>query len=131
MIDYPLNRIDWQIISKLPPEIASLADRYPSEILNTADSWDEKPFPNGYIPKSIEVYCGDEEVVFILDGLLDFYQPITIGRNSTSLTVMIDSNFAYIEIEGKEILNKLGGVVLPDIVNYPSEVLTEIAGELS
>ncbi|MBD2451149.1 hypothetical protein H6G76_29270 [Nostoc sp. FACHB-152] len=130
-MDYPLNQRDWQIISKLPPEIASLADRYPSEILNTADSWDEEPFPNGYIPESIEVYCGDEEVVFIIDGLLDFYQPTTIGRNSTSLTVMIDSNFAYIEIEGKEILNKLGGVVLPDIVNYPSEVLTEIAGELS
>lgn len=131
MIDYPLNQRDWEIISKLPPEIASLAERYPSEILNTADSWDEEPFPKGYIPKSIEVYCGDEEVVFILDGLLDFYQPINISRNSTTLTVMIDSNFAYIEIEGKEILNKIGGVVLPDIVNYPSEVLTEIAGELS
>ncbi|MBD2440554.1 hypothetical protein [Nostoc sp. FACHB-110] len=131
MIDYPLNQRDWEVISKLPPEIASLAERYPSEILNTADSWDEEPFPNGYIPESIEIYCGDEEVVFIIDGLLDFYQPINIGRNSTTLTVMIDSNFAYIEIEGKEILNKLGGVILPDVITSPEAMMTEIIGELS
>lgn len=128
---YSLNQQDRAIISLLPAEIAALADKYPSEILNTAESWDEEPFPCGYIPEFIDVYCGDESVVFIADGELKFYQPIVIARNLTSLTVMIDSNFAYIEIEGKEILNKLGGVILPDMITSPSALMIEIAGELS
>ncbi|MCC5640008.1 hypothetical protein LC593_30105 [Nostoc sp. CHAB 5844] len=127
---YPLTERDRAMISKLPPEIAALANKYPSDIFNAAESWNDPSFPDNYIPETIEIFCDNESVVFIQDGELQDYQPTIAERNSTTITVIIDSNFAYIEIEGQEILNKLGGVIFPDIFVSHSELILEIAGEL-
>lgn len=130
-MNYPLTEQDREIIAKLLPEIAELADRYPSEILNAAENWHESPLPKDYQPRFIDVYCGNESVMFVQDGELRFYSPIPSQRNSVTLTVMIDSNFVYIEVEGKEILNKMGGITLPEIAVEPTTLIIEIAGELS
>ncbi|MHC5746496.1 MAG: hypothetical protein ACYTXT_32300 [Nostoc sp.] len=125
---YPLSDYDRKQIAKLPPDIAALADKYPSEILNTADSWDNLPFDVNYFPECLEVYSGDADDanIFVLNGVLKDYVPVPAEKNTSSITVMIDGEFAYIEIEGRQVLNKLGGIVLPEVAINPDVLIQSI-----
>lgn len=124
---FSLTEYERNKISKLPAEIAALADRHLIQVLNVADSWDKQPLPENYSPHYISVYCGDDEdsSILVLDGELIHYTPVKAERKSTSLSIKIDGNFVYIEVEGQEILNKLGGVVLPEI-NFSSQEIPNI-----
>jgi hypothetical protein len=128
---YTISPADLEQIAKLPPEIAALAPKYPIQLVNVADSWNNKPLPENYIPRDIEVYCGDSEevLIYVLEGEILDFNPVEADRKSTSLSVRIDGDFVYIEIEGKEILNKLGGVILPEISFSPEEILQNLVTE--
>ncbi|WP_341531990.1 hypothetical protein WKK05_40590 (plasmid) [Nostoc sp. UHCC 0302] len=125
---YRISETDRKRILRLPPDIAALANRYPSEIVNVSDSWDNKPFPEGYVPQSIEVYTAEIEnaVISIWDNVLLGYIPYQTESNPSSLTLILDADFAYIEIEGREILNHIGGAVIPEINTDISGLLQSI-----
>ncbi|MBD2651184.1 hypothetical protein [Nostoc foliaceum] len=125
---YPFSDYDRKQLAKLPPDIAALADKYPSEILNTADSWDNLPFDANYFPECLEVYSGDADDanIFVLNGVLKDYVPSYAEKNTSSITVMIDGEFAYIEVEGRQVLNKLGGIVLPEVAINPELLIQSI-----
>ncbi|MBD2438854.1 hypothetical protein [Nostoc sp. FACHB-110] len=107
-----------QLLSKLPLDIALLANNYRIDILNAAEFWDEPPFPENYVPELVEIYYEDAESphVFIRNGKLEDYTLIASETNAKSIAVQIDHQWAYIQIEGQEILNRLGGVVLPEVI---------------
>ncbi|MBW4426934.1 MAG: hypothetical protein RMY64_15085 [Nostoc sp. DedQUE08] len=125
---YRISETDRKRILRLPSDIAALADRYPSELVNISDSWDEKPFPEGYIPRTIEVYTAEIEdaVISITDNVLVGYIPCPTEANPSSVTVVVDGDFAYIEIEGREIINHIGGAILPKINTNITELLQTI-----
>lgn len=128
---YQLNDYDRQEIAKLPPDIAALADKYPCEIVNVVDSWDDEPFPDNYIPQYVEIYsdAGEQTSLCILDGVLTDYVPALLSINTSTVQVIIDGKFTYIEIEGRVIINHLGGVVLPELAINPSELLQVLLKE--
>lgn len=117
---------------KLPPHLASMANKYFiqyfNEFVNVIDCYNDEPFPDGYIPRSLEVYYGvlPTPNIQIIDGILEDYTLPEIERNNPSITVMIDGSFAYIEIEGQEILNKIGGAILPQIIANPCQLLNNL-----
>jgi hypothetical protein len=120
--------------NQLFPDMSDFANTYfikhYNEFINAVDSWDEEPFPDGYIPHNIEVYyCkAHSPHIYIVDGVLEDYDLPDLSENNSSVTLIIDSIFAYIQIEEKEILNKLGGVILPEIITNPSMMLNKIIG---
>jgi hypothetical protein len=116
-------------LAKLPPEIAALASYYPTDIMNAAEFWHEPPFPENYIPSLIEVYYGDtaSSDIFILNGELRDYQIRNFDKSTPSIAVQIDDQWAYIQVEGKEILNRLGGVILPDVIVEPSILFSSLS----
>ncbi|MCF2151948.1 hypothetical protein IQ276_037195 [Desmonostoc muscorum LEGE 12446] len=122
---YPFSEYDLREIAKLPSDISALANKYPCEIINVADAWNDDPFPDGYIPRIFEIYYGTSENanVYIVDGVLQEYNVPEFEGNAPSVSVLFDGNFAYIEIEGREILNKLGGAVLPSVTINPSTLV--------
>jgi hypothetical protein len=126
---FQLSDYELEKIAKLPPEIAALAKNYPSDIFNAAEFWNEPPFPDNYIPELVEIYYGDTDSpdVFIMNGKLEDYRVHNIDDNAQSIAVQIDDQWAYIQIEGKEILNRLGGVVLPDVIVDPSMLLNSVS----
>jgi hypothetical protein len=128
---YPLNDYDRQEIAKLPPDIAALADKYPCEIVNVVDGWDDEPFPDNYVPQYVEIYsdAGEEASLCILDGVLTDYTPANPEINTSTVQVIIDGKFAYVEIEGRVIINHLGGVILPEIAVNPSSLLQVLVKE--
>lgn len=128
---YPLNDYDRQEIAKLPPDIAALADKYPCEIVNVVDGWDDEPFPLNYVPQYVEIYsdAGAKASLCILNGVLTDYTPANPEINTSTVQVIIDGKFAYVEIEGRVIINHLGGAILPEIAVNPSELLQVLLKE--
>ncbi|MBD2303437.1 hypothetical protein [Nostoc sp. FACHB-190] len=119
-----------QLLSKLPLDIALLANNYRADILNAAEFWDEPPFPENYVPELVEIYYGDADSphVFIRKGKLEDYSLIDSDANAKSIAVQIDHQWAYIQIEGQEILNRLGGVVLPEVIIDPIALTNSALG---
>lgn len=125
-----LSEYELQLLSKMPLDIASLVNNYRTEILNAAEFWGEPPFPENHVPQFIEIYYGDAESphIFIVNGELKDYNVTNLPDNTKSISVLIDDQWAYIQIEGDVILNRLGGVVLPDVLVSPSTLINSLVG---
>ncbi|WP_375491816.1 hypothetical protein [uncultured Nostoc sp.] len=125
-----LSEYELQLLSKLPLDIASLVNNYRTDILNAAEFWGEPPFPENHVAKFIEIYYDDAESphIFIVNGELKDYNVTNLPDNTKSISVLIDDQWAYIQIEGDVILNRLGGVVLPDVLVSPSTLINSLIG---
>jgi len=115
---YYLSDVQLREISKLPPELAVLKEQHPVAISLVAEYYDAPPFPTGYEPKLIEIYF-DEQADG--PGILyqkakgfstdfDFYKP-----NSSAFFMDIDHQVAYVRLGSLVLLNRVEGIVLPDI----------------
>ncbi len=120
----------WEIAAKFPPDVIALCSKYPIDILNASDSFDNPPLQHNYIPKLIEIYYEQtlSPQVFIMDGILEDYHLLLSERQKdyNSISVMIDHDWAYIEVEGKILLNRLGGVILPDVIIEPAKLISSV-----
>ena len=129
---YTLSYSEIEDIRKMPDWVGELAQKYPVEIVNASEVWEREKFPRNYIPETIEIFYGNPErpqiVVFGNEVVTFLVTPPEIK----TITVFIDSYCAYVEVEGKEIVNKLGGVILPEVIVEPSRLISiAIKGELN
>ena len=117
-----------QIRKRLPKDIQALKDKYPQCVYNTSEAWGAKPFPHGYIPESIEIYYSDNPTgtdVAFLDGKLRNFD-LEPSKDKDVIKVSIDDEWAYIQAGGKVLLDRLGEVILPDIL-LDQKVLLEFS----
>jgi hypothetical protein len=125
---YEFSECDLQRITKLPAWIQELKDKYPISVVNTADTWEQQPLPEDYIPKEVEIFYGDDvedSDLFIRDGKLYSFslrEPV----DANVIQVLIDGNWAYIQVEGRIVLDRLGGVILPELVVNPEAILPSV-----
>ena len=118
---YEFSECDLQRINSLPAWIQALKDKYPVSTCNAADTWNEPPLPKGYIPEAIEVFYGDDvnsPDLFILNGKIHSFN-LSKPSDSNVIQLLIDGTWAYIQVEGRVVFERLGGVVLPDFVIDP------------
>ena len=120
-------------ISKLPTDIALLAHKYKIDIVNAGEVWGEPAFPAGYNPESIEIFYGSENEASIstLNGKVDKYNVSKVDGNSRSLAVMFDGQWGYIQVENKVIIDRLGGVVFPEVIVEPSLLIQSIVSKFN
>lgn len=108
-----------EINTKLPPQFAALKDKYPQTISNIARYWELPPYPPGYIPEDIDIYYVDDNfidsAIAIEKGNLKFVQLEHTVVDPSLIYLAIESDPAYVQIEGKVIFNRLGGAVLPEV----------------
>jgi len=127
-MNYKFSEGDLKRITKLPAWIQALKDKYPVSVVNTADTWEEQPLLEDYIPKEVEIFYGDDvddSDLFIRDGKLYSFslrEPV----NANVIQVLIDGNWAYIQVEGRIFLDRLGGVILPEVVVNPEAILHSV-----
>ncbi len=107
-----------QIRKRLPLHIQALKDKYPQCVYNTSEAWGAKPFSHGYIPESIDIYYSDNtrgsDISFI-EGKLTVFK-LNTPKDKDVIKVSIDDEWAYIQAGGKVLLDRLGEVILPDIL---------------
>lgn len=116
---YQLSAAQIQDIDrKLSPEIAALKEKYPVGVSLFADYYNAPPFPQGYKPKLIEIYFDEladgPGIIFEQDkGLtfdFDFYQ-----SDPAAFFMDVDHQVAYIRLDYRVLLNRIEGIILPDI----------------
>ena len=122
---YQLSEYELQQITKLPPDIQALKDKYPLTVYNVAEAWGLKPLPHGYVPEYIGIYYGDdprgEDVCFINGKLEDFEMREPEEVNVTK--VSIDDEWAYIQVGKRVLLDRLGEAILPELFQEPQKIL--------
>jgi hypothetical protein len=93
--------------------------QYPNAKLNAEDSINLTPFPNGYRPREVEVYLGDssEDSVYHYRNGRWFDISLQNITDESVVQILVDNRWAYIQAENKVLLDKLGGVVLPEVPN--------------
>lgn len=115
---YKLCEYHLQKIAQLPLWIQQLKEQYPLAVYNTSDAYYLAPFPFEYRPEEIEIYYGDdyEDLDVCIEGteLTDFNEKIP--PDISVIQLRIDGDWAYIQVEGMVILDRLYGVILPEIV---------------
>ncbi|MEM9152388.1 MAG: hypothetical protein AAGB19_18290 [Cyanobacteria bacterium P01_F01_bin.3] len=120
--DYDLKLVR----DRLPDTVACLYRKYPQTLLNAAVASIEPPLCEGYIPGEIYVYFSeyqDESSIAIIDGVLEKYDVSNIPENPCVIEVDIDGRPAYIQLDGRITLDRLGGVVLPEMIRNPGETM--------
>ncbi|MFQ4143028.1 hypothetical protein [Chlorogloeopsis sp. ULAP02] len=122
---------DLQQFAKLPAEIAVFAEQHPTDILDTATFWNKPHLSESYVPELIEIYYGntihsDGSDISIMNAQLKHYKISNFDSNIQSIAVEVDGELAYIEVEGKEIVNRLSKLVLPDVVVEPSILINSV-----
>ncbi len=107
-----------QIRRRLPRDIQALKDKYPQSVYNVSEAWGASPFPHGYIPESISIYYSDDpsgtDIAFQNGKLRNF--DLEPSKDKDVIKVSIDDEWAYIQVGGKVLLDRLGEVILPDIL---------------
>ncbi len=107
-----------QIRKRLPLHIQAYKDKYPQCVYNTSEAWGAKPFPHGYIPESIDIYYADDPTgadIGFFEGKLTVLK-LNTPKDKDVIKVSIDGEWAYIQAGGEVLLNRLGEVILPDIL---------------
>jgi hypothetical protein len=122
-----------EIEEKLPPQFAALKDKYPVTIAAVARDWDKPSYPQGYRPQLIEIYYEDDcdSAIFIWNGELVSLELEESVANPSFTVVDIDDETAYVQIEGRVILNRLGRAILPNVALDPEIFLRSALGKLS
>jgi hypothetical protein len=130
-MSYKFSEDELRSIAKLPTKIAKLAYKYPIDIINVAESWSAPPYPENYIPEIIEIFYGENEEsdILIHNGQLKEFNPRNLDENMPLIAVQIDGQWAYIQIEGEEVINRLDNVILPSVLLDPSILVKSILKE--
>lgn len=127
MPTYNFTLEELAVISKLPPQFVKLREKYPLDILNAASVWSKPPLSPGTQPELIEVYYNDDSpAIIFIQGVLKKYTPKSSNFKANSIAVQIDDEWAYIELEGQEIINRIEGLVLPEVIANPAVVMEAV-----
>ncbi len=115
----PLTKQELEVIRKrLPPKIQAYKDKYPQAVYSVAEAWGLEPYPHGYVPESISIYYADDprgaDILFLNGELLSFR--LTAPKDKDVIKVSIDDEWAYIQVGREVLLDRLGEVILPDIL---------------
>ena len=98
---------------------------YPNAVVNAKSGAMHPPLSAKYQAREIEFYIGDasgDSVCHFKDGKL-LYLNIENAKNEPVYQVLIDNSWAYIEADGKILLDRLNGFILPQI---PKQRATEL-----
>lgn len=115
----PLSERDLaQIRERLPKDLQAYKDKYPQCVYNVSEAWGASPFPHGYVPESVDIYYADDPTgadISFLEGKLIAFKLHT-PKDKDVIKLSIDDEWAYIQAGGKVLLDRLGEVILPDVL---------------
>lgn len=117
----PLTEQELQRIKKvLPKQIQKFAKDYPQAVYNVAEAWKLKPYPHGHIPEEIAIYYADDPTGVGADIIFDNGKLVVFRveppKDKDVIKVSIDDEWAYIQVGSHVLLDRLGDIILPDMM---------------
>lgn len=104
-------------IKKLPQEFQLLAQKYPNSIASAALDWNEPHLSQSDPITEISIYYTDdgEDPDIFINHQRELEDFITNLPSHDVLCVSVSGHWAYIELEGKVILDRIGSLRLPPV----------------
>lgn len=133
---YKLTQAHLDIINEnLPPIFVALKDRYPSTVFNAAHHWGKAKFPQGYVPKEIEIYYQESAIrpaIYWQNGQLeDVWIDEDIPANPDVMLVMVDNIWTYIRVQQQVILDRTAGIQFPPELSQHELMLRFLMRQIS
>jgi hypothetical protein len=106
---------DWAMVADLPEWAQAYAEAWPVPTCQAAMYWNEAP-AGRMVPKLIEVYLNGrpEAAVVIHRGEVVSGDITEFFGEHKAIAIEFDSIVRYVDIEGKNLLNTVGLLILPD-----------------
>jgi hypothetical protein len=122
---------DWAMIADLPEWAQAYADKWPVPTCQAAMYWKEPP-AGAFIPQNIEVYLNGlvDPSLVMTDGKVNFGDIAEFAKPHQAIAIEFESVVRYVEIEGKDLLNTVGRIILPDCLisaSSQAEMLMKLA----
>ncbi len=114
---YKLSPSQLKAIEKLPLGIQQLKDKYPVSISNVALDYNLPKLTEHDVVKSIVIYYGDdvdEADWFFRDGVTEIFND-RIPADPHVIRMTVNGDWAYIQIEGRVVFDRLGSVKLQTV----------------
>jgi hypothetical protein len=113
--------VDWAKCQLLPEWAKKFLDEYPVPCCQAAQWLDFEP-PSLTIPTTIEVYInGDDQPSLIWSaGAVVMGNFERLCQEYTAIAFEVDSVVRYVEIEGRELIDKTEGIIWPECICSPS-----------
>ena len=119
---------DWSV-HQLPDEIKKYHQEYPRTVRDIGSVWGKPAYPDGYQPESRRVYYGDYSsrgsAISVYNGQIDRIDP-DANKDSPVTKVLVDGDWAYIEIGGRVFIDRLNGIEFPTAIASPASVVEAI-----
>lgn len=98
---------------------------YPNATLNAGEYINVPPFPTGYQAKEIEVYLGDvcDDSTYHYRNGKWFDINLENITDGSVVQILIDNEWAFIQAGNEVLLDRMGGVELPEIPSKEDFVL--------
>lgn len=88
--------------------------------INSAEEYrNVPPFPEGYEPKEIEVFFGNSpsDSTYHYRNCEWFDINLENSGEEPVTQILVDNQWAFIQVEDKVLLDRMGGIKLPEIPN--------------
>lgn len=124
----PLTEQEKRIIKRvLPKQIQRFVSEYPQAVYNVAEAWKLKPYSYGHIPEEIAIYYADDPTGIGADIIFDNGKLVVFRveppKDKDVIKVSIDDEWAYIQVGSHVLLDRLGDIILPDMMLEQSKLL--------
>lgn len=121
---YKLDPKQIEDIKKLPQEFQLLAQKYPNSIASAALDWDKPHLSQSDPITEISVYYTDdgEDPDIFINNQRELEDFITNIPSDNILCISVSGHWAYIELEGKVVLDRIGSFRLPPVVVTPKVI---------
>lgn len=121
---YEFSQQELAAISRLPKEYAELKDSFPLDIINAANFYYHPKLTSTDPIQLLEIYscyevgalenlCAD---IVVKDGDLLEYRPKPDNLNPLSISACVNNEWAFLEINGVEIFNRIEKANLPKVI---------------
>lgn len=122
-----LSEVQLEEIARLPASIQNLRFRYPISVSNAATAYNLPLLTSSDVAKSVEVYyseAAEEADWFIYNGITIHFDP-KLPLDPFHVRLKVNGDWAYIQIEGQKILDRLGNIKFPNAASEVSKTLLE------
>lgn len=108
-------------LAQLPAGVLALKEKFPVLTVNLGEVWNLPEVQEKH-PNFVEVFYGDDKPSIVFkDGKL--IKCLSDASDDSLIAIYADDELVFVEYEGKQILDRMGVIELPEQLSNPVEMV--------